>query len=190
MRELSKINSLSYEQFDQNAYKYFRELNRLGEYMAVKRLYERYHTDADERPSEKTYQQYMFAVENLRSLQSAAVKATKKEPTSKKKYRFRVLDEAFNVFTWVIILYLLLIFLTSLDLKTPDESMKFEIKMADEIKTKLDDVKGIEEINDEVKNLIKMIKYPYKYKIKGAKIHKGTRDLITINILYRRVTFW
>lgn len=175
MKGQSKINNLNYAQFDQNAYKYFRELNRLSEYMAVKRLYEKYHTDPDERPSEKTYQQYMFAVENLRSLQSAALKATKKEPTSKKKYRFRVLDEAFNVFTWVIILYLLLIFLTSLDLKTPDESMKFEIKMADDIKTRLDDVKGIDEIKDEVKNLIKMIKKPYKYKMKGAKIHKGMK---------------
>lgn len=37
----------------------------------------------------------------------------------------------------------------------------------------IDDVKGIDEIKDEINNLIKMIKQPWKYKTKGAKIPKG-----------------
>lgn len=168
-----KDKDIDSSSFETNAYKYFRELNRMGDYMAVKRLYEKYHSDANQPKSMKVYDQYMFAVENLRSLKKAAQMLNKKENTSKKKYRFAIMDEIFNVFTWAIIFYLGLIFLTSLDLKMPDESMKFEIKMADDIKTRLDDVKGIDEIKEEIQNLIKMIKNPRKYKSKGAKLHKG-----------------
>lgn len=38
---------------------------------------------------------------------------------------------------------------------------------------RLDDVKGIDEIRDEIKNLIRMIKNPEDYHSKGAKLHKG-----------------
>lgn len=51
--------------------------------------------------------------------------------------------------------------------------MKFEVKKADEISTWLDDVKGIDEIKDEIKNIIKMLKNPEVYSSKGAKLHKG-----------------
>ena len=53
------------------------------------------------------------------------------------------------------------------------DSFKFEIKKADQIKQRLGDVKGIDEIREEVDNLIKMIKDPEKYTSKGAKLHKG-----------------
>lgn len=89
------------------------------------------------------------------------------------KYKFVVLDNFFNILTWMIIMYLGLLFLTSLDLKMPDESIKFEIKLADDIKTRLSDVKGIDEIKKEIENLIQMIKNPDRYKSKGAKCHKG-----------------
>ena len=168
-----KDRDVTSESFETDTYKYFRELNRIGEYMAVKRLYEKYHQDSKVPKSKKVYEQYMFAIENLRSLQKTAALATRKDTGSKKKYRFVILDEIFNIFTWMIILYLGLIFLTSLDLKMPDETMRFEIKMADDIKTRLDDVKGIDEIKAEVEDLIKMIKNPWKYKSKGAKLHKG-----------------
>ena len=49
----------------------------------------------------------------------------------------------------------------------------FEIKKAVDVSERLDDVKGIDEIRDEIKNLIKMIKNPDEYKSKGAKLHKG-----------------
>ena len=49
----------------------------------------------------------------------------------------------------------------------------FEIKKAKDVSERLDDVKGIDEIRDEIKNLIKMIKNPDEYKSKGAKLHKG-----------------
>lgn len=38
---------------------------------------------------------------------------------------------------------------------------------------RLDDVKGVDEIREEIENLIKMIKDPQNYLEKGAKLHKG-----------------
>ena len=38
---------------------------------------------------------------------------------------------------------------------------------------RLDDVKGIDEIKEEIEHLIKMIQNPQKYLEKGAKLHKG-----------------
>jgi ATP-dependent metalloprotease len=49
----------------------------------------------------------------------------------------------------------------------------FEIKKAKDVEQRLDDVKGIDEIRDEIKNLIRMIKNPEEYTAKGAKLHKG-----------------
>ena len=37
----------------------------------------------------------------------------------------------------------------------------------------MDDVKGIDEIKEEIQNSIKMIKNPQKYLEKGANLHKG-----------------
>ena len=166
-REFNSVNS------DIHTYKYFRELNRLGEHMAVKRLYEKYHNDSSKLKSVKVDEQYIYAIENLKALKRTAFLAARKEIPTKRGYRFTIMDETFNILTWAVIFYLVLIFITSLDLKMPDEAMKFEIKMAEDIKTRLDDVKGIDEIKDEIQNLIKMIKYPHKYKSKGAKLHKG-----------------
>lgn len=53
------------------------------------------------------------------------------------------------------------------------DKYKFDLKTAKDISQRLDDVKGIDEIKDEILNLIKMIKDPSKYKDKGAKLHKG-----------------
>jgi ATP-dependent Zn protease len=60
----------------------------------------------------------------------------------------------------------------SIDFKQGDK-IKFEVKKANEIDTRLNDVLGIEEIKDEVINVIKMLKDPEKYSSKGAKLHKG-----------------
>ena len=50
---------------------------------------------------------------------------------------------------------------------------KFEIKKAGELNQRLDDVKGIDEIKDEINNVIAMIKNPDIYSAKGCKLHKG-----------------
>ena len=169
----------NYDAFEASAFKYFRELNRLGEYKVVKRLFETYHLEQHETQyTAKVMEQYKFALENLAAINNAAVSLSMEETTTYKKVfgsgkTFVFIDAVFNILTWGVILYVGLIFLGSLDFKSPDEAMKFEIKMAEDIEQKLDDVKGIDEIKEEVVNLIKMIKDPFKYKQKGAKVHKG-----------------
>lgn len=53
------------------------------------------------------------------------------------------------------------------------DKYKFEIKTAKDISQRLGDVKGIDEIKEEIENLIKMIKYPHRYSDKGAELHRG-----------------
>jgi ATP-dependent metalloprotease len=59
------------------------------------------------------------------------------------------------------------------DSKSLLDNYKFEIKKAKDINQRLDDVKGVDEIKEEIENLIKMIRDPEKYTSKGAKLHKG-----------------
>jgi ATP-dependent Zn protease len=47
------------------------------------------------------------------------------------------------------------------------------MKKANDIQQRLSDVKGIDEIKEEVENVIKMVKSPDKYTECGAKLHKG-----------------
>lgn len=49
----------------------------------------------------------------------------------------------------------------------------FDMKKANDIKQRLSDAKGIDEIKEEVENVIKMVKNPEKYTECGAKLHKG-----------------
>lgn len=42
-----------------------------------------------------------------------------------------------------------------------------------QINQRLEDVRGVDEIKEEISNLIKMIKNPGNYRDKGAKLHKG-----------------
>lgn len=50
---------------------------------------------------------------------------------------------------------------------------KFDIKKAKDMPQRLSDVKGIDEIKEEIDNLIKMVRDPEKYHSKGANLHKG-----------------
>lgn len=54
-----------------------------------------------------------------------------------------------------------------------ENAYKFDIKKAKDIPQKLDDVKGIDEIKEEIDNLIKMVKEPERYHSKGANLHRG-----------------
>lgn len=54
-----------------------------------------------------------------------------------------------------------------------DADKRFEIVKPSEIKEKLADVKGLNEVNQEIKELIHMIKHRKKYAKKGAKVPKG-----------------
>ena len=49
----------------------------------------------------------------------------------------------------------------------------YEPRIATMVSQRLSEIKGIDEIIDEINNFIKMIKNPQKYKEKGAKVPKG-----------------
>jgi|DEB0MinimDraft_12_1074336.scaffolds.fasta_scaffold38952_2 ATP-dependent Zn protease len=54
-----------------------------------------------------------------------------------------------------------------------ESKMSFEIKRAKDIEQRLSDVKGIDEIRNEIDDLIKMIKNTADYTSKGAKLYRG-----------------
>lgn len=53
------------------------------------------------------------------------------------------------------------------------ENSKFEVKKPGEIDERLENVKGIDEIKDEIEKVIRMVREPERYQSKGAKLHKG-----------------
>ena len=53
------------------------------------------------------------------------------------------------------------------------DTNKFDIKKAKDISARLSDVKGIDEIREEIDNLIRMVREPERYHSKGANLHKG-----------------
>lgn len=50
---------------------------------------------------------------------------------------------------------------------------KIEVKVAKDIDQKLSDVRGVDEIKEELENVIKMLQKPEVYREKGCKLHKG-----------------
>ena len=53
------------------------------------------------------------------------------------------------------------------------DQYNFDFKKSEDMEQRLSDVKGIDEIKDEITNVIKMVKNPEKYTECGAKLHKG-----------------
>jgi len=79
----------------------------------------------------------------------------------------------FQILTLVVFAVVWMMMLKNFDTKNLLDNYKFEIKKAKEMNQRLADVKGIDEIKEEIENLIKMIKDPNHYLEKGAKLHKG-----------------
>jgi ATP-dependent metalloprotease len=166
------------------ACKYFRELNRHGKHHTVVRLYNKYYDDYETSITggsvirDKIREQFVYAEDTIFSVKRA-VEENEEEvilPDSSEKakstYLYKMIDFGSKAVYYMLLVYVGLILIGSIDFKKNDQ-MKFEIKKADEIETRLDDVLGIEEIKDEILNVIKMLKDPNKYSDKGAKLHKG-----------------
>ena len=83
------------------------------------------------------------------------------------------LDLLFQILTLVVFAVVVMMMFKNFDTKNLIDNYKFEIKKAKEMNQRLADVKGIDEIKEEIENLIKMIKDPSHYLDKGAKLHKG-----------------
>ena len=173
------------------AYLYFRELNRQGKYLTVARLYEKHELDFRKtsdmlRPTaygEKVQQQYEYAKQTIYSLEQVLKAPSNTQLASalgQKPFDWWEFSSTllYSFLRRALILGVCLgavwYFTNMYNSQEPfGNKMKFEIKTAKDITQRLDDVKGIDEIKDEVVNIIKMIKDPQVYRDKGAKLHKG-----------------
>jgi ATP-dependent metalloprotease len=157
-----------------HAHAYMRELNRQNKFTTVVRLYQKSEMDFV-----KIDQQYLirtqvdYARENLDILK--LIETSRLKAATSGDVFLSLFWRIFPMFmklgiSLVAIYYLFDLFNMNAMM---DEKFKFEVKTAQDIKTRLDDVMGIDEIKDEVKDLIKMVKNPDKYRDKGSKLHKG-----------------
>ena len=67
------------------------------------------------------------------------------------------MDLFFQIVAIGIFAMVVMMLFRNIDSKSLLDNYKFEIKKAKEISQRLDDVKGIDEIKEEIENLIKMI---------------------------------
>lgn len=168
---------------------YFKQLNREGKYSTVVRLYKSNELQFRRQSNsshDKVQEQYRYARETMEFLETA-INDNKgyNSYSSGSGAGDQNFDWTFlfrNIFMLTIkrvtITGIFFFIMSYIIEKLGQDSMlskdpKFEIKKAGDIAQRLDDVKGIDEIKDEITNLIKMIKEPEQYRDKGAKLHKG-----------------
>ena len=158
------------------AYLYFRELNRHGKFATVARLYAKHKEEFDKAlPApelERIRMQAVYAQETLTSLE-----VTIKESVNSQQSQYWVMRKLFLYFLQQLLYSMTFVFvarymseqLSKLNLG----GNNFEIKTPKDITQKLSDVRGIDEIKEELENVIRMLKNPDKYREKGCKLHKG-----------------
>jgi len=159
----------------QRAYDFFVELNKHQFYLTVVREYESFNDRM--MISEKKFgpwatrmtSQYDYALDHLKQMVNG------NDPESSGEYQ-GVHAFVDSVFTIIVIAAYVAGYYYFEPFKNADfnsEKFKFDIKKAQDVTQRLDDVKGVDEIRDEVKDLIKMIKHSDDYREKGAKLHRG-----------------
>lgn len=160
------------------AYKYFKELNRVGMHQSVIRLYHKY--DYEEK-DKKILLEYEYAVDHIDHIKGMVMSSQlnsesedKSRPQSVGKYIFKKTMQFLLRCSYLFMLiFLMTMIVKNVTSKSLLDMYNFEIKKAENISQRLDDVKGIDEIKEEVENVIKMVKNPQKYIECGAKLHKG-----------------
>jgi len=168
-----------FDQEPQNAeaaHKYFRELNRQNKFATVLRLNKQFELDLMQIDRQGLIsKQVEYARANIDVLEKI------KQPLENDYSSFRNLMKTFG---WLTLRQAILISFMigacyycfeyiNIGQSMFDEKFKFDLKTAKDIKTRLSDVKGVDEIKEEVEDLIKMLKEPDQYRAKGAKLHKG-----------------
>ncbi|CDW81299.1 atp-dependent metalloprotease family protein [Stylonychia lemnae] len=143
-------------------------------------LYDKYEL-ASESPryeqAEKVRHQYEFARDNLALSGIAMDGQVGDQKMNSQTFAQLILTSGIDLFFQMLFLGaiamgMMMVF-RNFDSKSLLDNYKFDTKKAKDISQRLDDVKGIDEIKEEVENLIKMIREPEKYTSKGAKLHKG-----------------
>lgn len=119
-------------------------------------------------------EQVSYATKNLRAIDAATAK------TEGAPRKFWKKDDAWNLFFYLAfecvklycIYYISIMFWKALT-QSQLSNHKIDIKIARDIEQRLSDVKGCDEIKEEIENVIKMLKDPERYREKGCKLHKG-----------------
>ena len=162
-----------------NAARYFKELNRRGDYAKVKSLWNTYEVEylgAVAKERNAAYEQYQYAVKNASYLKKALGdnSSSSKGPsagraTSNSSWSgwntttlFRGLGWLMKTAVlWVLPAYFIVQMIRGIGGDRGfGEMKKFDIKMAGNIEQRLDEVKGIDEIKEEILNIIRIIKDP------------------------------
>ena len=113
-----------------------------------------------------------YAQETVTSLEKTIKAAYKHKMNSRSVWRKIFQDIGFHLF-WSLSMVVSLRYLFKEFNIGGLANSKFEIKTPKDIKQRLSDVRGIDEIKEELENVIKMLQYPEKYREKGCKLHKG-----------------
>lgn len=118
---------------------------------------------------DKVREQYAYAQKNIDSMASISQMIEKEESMStgddqgiRDYFLSKVPTLIFRVASFFCLVYLFT-WLMNGAANRMNEKYKFEVKTAKDITQRMDDVKGIDEIKEEVQNLIKMIRDPKKY---------------------------
>ena len=167
-----------------NAYKLFRELNKHGMYLTVIRLYYRHDLDKAstlDQHFEHMNSQFEYAkdhIEQLRvtsGLDGQTSQGFGDSSENSQSSSYRKIDIFLEIMLNAVVIGIFIYGIQHIMLKDRNKMEKgdFEFKQASEIDTRLDDVKGIDEIKKEIRDLIRMLKNPEEYTQKGAKMHKG-----------------
>ena len=170
LMERLRILQLNHEKDPKNikaAYLYFRELNRVGMYQTVVRLYHKHDYD----DSEKLRMQYDYAVDHLDQMRNLITSAhlypgpeDKSQYQSIPKYLFkRILQLLWRCAGLFVFVFIITMIIKNINSRSLLDMYNFDLKKATDIEQRLSDVKGIDEIKEEVENVIKMVKNPEKY---------------------------
>ena len=157
------------------------ELNRNEKFQTVVRLYRKYELPYAYQGNHKFYQklheQFNYALENVDSIRRATGSSASEEGSSGESVRQAILKHFIKFIKSLLYIgcafFIFTLIFKNFDNKSFMDNNKFDIKKAKDMNQRLADVKGIDEIKDEIENLIKMIREPDRYHSKGANLHKG-----------------
>jgi ATP-dependent Zn protease len=145
------------------------------------RLYRKYELPYAYQGNHKFYQklheQFNYALENVDSIRRATGSSASEEGASGESVRQAILKHFIKFIKSLLYIgcafFIFTLIFKNFDNKSFMDNNKFDIKKAKDMNQRLADVKGIDEIKDEIENLIKMIREPDRYHSKGANLHKG-----------------
>ena len=113
------------------------------------------------------HEQFNYAVENVDSIRRATGLNATEDYGGGESLRSAILQHFIRFLKSLLYLgcafFIFTLIFKNFDNKSFMDNNKFDIKKSKDMTQRLSDVKGIDEIKDEITNLIKMIKEPDRY---------------------------